>query len=300
MGRKTKDSGLDGLLIVDKPAGMTSTDVVSRVRRLTGQKRCGHSGTLDPGATGVLLVALGQCTKLLQYLSAHTKSYTAELVLGSTTTTLDNEGEVTATFDMRGVTLQQVQAAAEAFVGDIMQTPPMVSAIQVNGKRLHEYAREGVEVERSARPVHVSRYLVEATDDPMVFRIDVEVSTGTYVRVLAADVGEALGGGAHLRFLRRTSIGPFHESAAVPLDDALADVVPMSAPEMLSHLPVAQVDTEVQAKVLLGSVFDRALFGGIPVDAPLWRVQHGDRLLALYEPFRLTQCKPAVVLGRDA
>jgi tRNA pseudouridine55 synthase len=299
MGRKTKDSGLDGLLIIDKPAGMTSTDVVSRVRRITGQRRCGHSGTLDPGATGVLLVALGQCTKLLQYLSTHTKSYTAELVLGSTTTTLDNEGDVIATFDMSGVTLAQVKEAAAALTGDIMQIPPMVSAIQINGKRLHEYAREGIEVERSARPVYVSRYDVAPTNDPLVFRIDVACSTGTYVRVLAADVGEALGGGAHLRFLRRTSIGPFDEANAVALDESLADVEPMTGPEMLAHLPVGQVDADVQAKVLLGSVFDRAMFSDIPADAPLWRVQHGTRLLGLYEPFRLTQCKPALILGRD-
>ena len=118
---------------------MTSTDVVNRVRRITSQRRCGHSGTLDPGATGVLLVALGQCTKLIQYLSAHTKSYTAELVLGATTSTLDDEGEVLATFDMSGVTPQQVSSAALTLVGDIMQIPPMVSAVQINGKRLHEY-----------------------------------------------------------------------------------------------------------------------------------------------------------------
>lgn len=299
MGRRTKDSGLDGMYIIDKPAGMTSTDVVNRVRRLTSQRRCGHSGTLDPGATGVLLVALGQCTKLIQYLSAHTKCYTAELVLGAVTSTLDDEGEITATFDMSGVTAAQVAAAAQAFVGDIMQVPPMVSAVQINGKRLHEYAREGIEIERAARPVHVSRYDVSPTDNPLVYRIEVDCSTGTYVRVLAADVGAALAGGAHLRRLRRTSIGPFDQSTAVPLDDALPDRQPLDACEMLAHLPAAEVSADVARQVVVGAVVDRMVFDDVPADAPLWQVVAAGRLIALYQPFRSGLAKPAVVLNRD-
>lgn len=299
MGRRTKDSGLDGLYVIDKPAGMTSTDVVNRVRRLTSQRRCGHSGTLDPGATGVLLVALGQCTKLIQYLSAHTKSYTAELVLGATTSTLDDEGDVLATFDMSAVTPQQVSAAALTLVGDIMQIPPMVSAVQINGKRLHQYAREGIEVERSARPVHVSRYDVEPTGDPLVFQITVDCSTGTYVRVLAADVGELLGGGAHLRKLRRTSIGPFDQAMAVALDDDLADRQPLDARAMVAHLPSAEVPAELAAQVSVGAVVDRSLFAEVPSDAALWQVVSAGKLIALYEPFRSGLAKPAVVLNRS-
>jgi tRNA pseudouridine55 synthase len=298
VGRRTKDSGIDGLLVIDKPSGMTSTDVVNRVRRITGQRRCGHSGTLDPGATGVLLVALGQCTKLLQYLSAHTKSYDAELVLGVTTNTLDNEGQVTATFDMAGVTLQQVQASASALVGDIMQVPPMVSAVQIDGKRLHEYEREGIEVERVARPVSVYRYDVASTDDPLVFKISVDCSTGTYVRVLAADVGEALGGGAHIRYLRRSAIGPFTADAGLVLSDELATAVPLTAIEMMGHLPIVEVDLTLGGQILLGSVLPRSAFPTVPADASLWQVVLVGQLIALYEPFRESECKPAVVLNR--
>ncbi len=298
MGRRTKDSGFDGMYVIDKPPGMTSTDVVNRVRRLTSQRRCGHSGTLDPGATGVLLVALGQCTKLIQYLSAHTKSYTCELVLGITTSTLDNEGQVLETFDMSGVTAGQVRAAAQTFVGDIMQIPPMVSAVQIKGKRLHEYAREGIEVERVARPVHVSRYDVEPTDDPLVYRITVDCSTGTYVRVLAADVGQLLGGGAHLRNLRRTSIGPFDESRAVPLDDQLSEHEPLDARAMLAHLPAVEVSAEVAQQVAVGAVVDRTVFADVPDDADLWQVIFAGSLIALYQPFRTGLAKPAVVLNR--
>jgi tRNA pseudouridine55 synthase len=299
MGRRTKDSGFDGMFVIDKPAGMTSTDVVNRLKRIVSQKRCGHSGTLDPGATGVLLVAFGQCTKLLQYLSAHRKSYEAELVLGANTTTLDDEGEVTATFDMSGVTLEQVQAAASKLVGDILQIPPMVSAVQIDGKRLHEYAREGIEIERAARPVSVYRYDVEPTADPLVFKIIVDCSTGTYVRVLAEDVGTALGGGAHLRKLRRTAIGPFLASAGHPLDDQLAQETPLDAHEMLAHLPEAIIDEATMARVLVGAVLPRATFPTIGAEAEVWRVRHGDRLLALYETFRTTDSKPCVVLNRD-
>jgi tRNA pseudouridine55 synthase len=270
VGRRTKDSGFDGMFVIDKPAGMTSTDVVNRVRRITGQRRCGHSGTLDPGATGVLLVALGHCTKLIQYLSAHTKSYTAELVLGASTTTLDDEGDVVERFDMSGVTLEAVRSAARGFTGPLMQVPPMVSAVQIAGKRLHEYAREGIEVERAARPVEVSRYDVEQTDDPNVFRISVDCSTGTYVRVLAADVGVALGGGAHLRRLRRTAIGPFGVDQAVPLDDAIATRAPLDARQMLAHLPSVDIDDSTAALVMVGAVLDRGVFGTIPSDALLW------------------------------
>ncbi len=298
MGKRTKDSGLDGLLVIDKPAGMTSHDVVAQVRRITGQRRCGHSGTLDPGATGVLLVALGQCTKLLQYLDSHVKAYTAEMVLGSTTSTLDDEGEVVDRFDMSGITVEGARRAAIQFVGAIEQIPPMVSAIKVDGKRLHQYAREGIEVERKARPVTVFRFDVDPTPDATVFAVSVECSTGTYVRTLVADLGAALGGGAHLRKLRRTSIGPFRSEDGHRLDESLANVEPLSAHTMLSHLPNAEIDDEIAAKVQLGAVLDRATFNDVPLDAMVWRVSHQGQLVALYEPFREGQAKPAVVLTR--
>jgi len=188
-----------GLVVVDKERGWTSHDVVARCRRLFGQRRVGHAGTLDPGATGVLLVALGRVTRLTRFLGALPKSYAAEIVLGAATTTLDDEGEVVGRFDMSGVTLDQARHAARELTGEIMQTPPMVSARKVAGERLYRLARKGIEVDRDARSVHVSRFDVDATDTAGVLRIGVDCSSGTYVRTLAADLGTALGGGAHLR-----------------------------------------------------------------------------------------------------
>src|SRR4051794_24287723 len=140
---------IDGLAVIDKPAGCTSHDVVARCRRIFGQRRVGHGGTLDPDATGVLVVALGRATRLLRFLAPLPKSYVAEVVLGTETTTLDDAGEVVAAYDMAGVTLPDVAAAAGAFVGDIEQVPPMVSAVSIGGRRLHELARAGIEVERA-------------------------------------------------------------------------------------------------------------------------------------------------------
>src|SRR5207302_10857472 len=170
---------VDGLVVVDKAAGWTSHDVVAKCRGIFGQKRVGHAGTLDPGATGVLLVGLGRVTRLLRYPGALPKTYTGEAVLGSETSTLDDEGEVTATYDMSGVRLEEVRAAAARFVGDIEQVPPMVSAVKVGGRRLHQLARAGEEVEREPRPVTVYRLDVRPGSEPGVFVIEVECSSGT-------------------------------------------------------------------------------------------------------------------------
>lgn len=220
----------DGLVVVDKPAAWTSHDVVARCRKVFGQKKVGHAGTLDPDATGILLVGLGRATRLLRFLTALPKTYTGEVVLGTETSTLDAAGEVTATHAMDGVTVEQARAAAATLTGDILQVPPMVSAIKVGGQRLHALARKGEEVERAARPVTVHRFDVDATDDPLVLRVEVECSSGTYIRVLAADLGHALGGGAHLRNLRRTAAGSYTEADAVALEQLTTDrVLPMAA-----------------------------------------------------------------------
>jgi len=202
-----------GFVIVDKPAGMTSHDVVGRLRRRFNERRIGHSGTLDPDATGVLIVAVGNATRLLQFFGDLPKTYTGEVVFGTATSTLDASGEVVATRDMSSLSIERVQEAAKRFVGDILQVPPMVSALKVGGRRLHEIAREGGEVEREPRPVTVHRYVVhgevERISGNPVVRIEVTCSSGTYIRTLAADLGEALGGFAHLRNLRRRAIGDF-------------------------------------------------------------------------------------------
>src|SRR5258706_13153510 len=166
MSQGTGGEAVEGLVVVDKPAGMTSHDVVARLRRIYGLRRVGHAGTLDPDATGVLLVGVGKATRLLRFLTALGKTYTAEIVLGTSTSTLDAAGEVTGSFDMAGVTVDMAQrAAAEHLTGSILQIPPMVSAVRVDGKRLHELARAGIEIERDARPVTVYSFVIAGSDD---------------------------------------------------------------------------------------------------------------------------------------
>ena len=204
-----------GFVVIDKAGGMTSHDVVARTRRLLGMKKVGHSGTLDPLATGVMVVGVGKVTRLLGFLKDLQKRYVAEVVFGVETNTLDADGEVTATHDMSGVTLVDVAQVAKGFVGEIQQIPPMVSAVRVSGKRLHEWAREGREVERPPRQVKVdsidvgegSLSISEVTGP--VARLDVRCGSGTYIRTLAADIGTALGGGAHVATLRRLAVGSF-------------------------------------------------------------------------------------------
>src|SRR5579875_344802 len=199
MGRRPKpSSGLEGVLVVDKPSGMTSHDVVARLRRVLGEARVGHAGTLDPDATGVLVVAVGSATRLLRYLTGADKAYVGEVVLGVATSTLDASGSVVARYAMDGVGLGDVQRVAAGMLGSSNQVPPMVSAVRVGGRRLHELARAGEEVARAPRPIVVTRFDVAPTHDPAVFAVSIECSSGTYVRVLAADLGRALGGGAHL------------------------------------------------------------------------------------------------------
>jgi tRNA pseudouridine55 synthase len=250
----------------------------------------GHGGTLDPDATGVLVVALGRATRLLRFLAPLPKSYVAEVVLGVETSTLDDSGEVVATHDMSAVGLADVRAAAARFVGDIEQIPPMVSAVSVGGRRLHELARAGIEVERAARPVTVHRFEVDAAAEPGVFRIEVDCSSGTYVRTLAADLGAALGGGAHLRRLRRTAVGPFVDGVA--LDELGVDhVLPPAA--AVGHLPPVTADAGTAEAVGYGKVLDVAWPGTGP-----WAVlDEGGALLAVYERTADGRTKPAVVLA---
>ena len=271
---KRRPPSVNGFVVIDKPAGMTSHDVVAKLRKRFNEKRVGHAGTLDPDATGVLLVGVGYVTRLMTYLSGMSKSYVGEVVLGSTTTTLDDSGETTATFDMSAVTLADVKAAASRFVGEIEQIPPMVSALKIDGKRLHELAREGIEVERKARRITIHSLAVASTAEPHVFSIDVTCSSGTYIRTLAADLGEALGGGAHLRRLRRTSIGPFTLADAVGIEDAELG----SSREALRGMAHVVVDESVVALIRNGRSLP--LFDG---DGPWAVVDEQSRLVAVYE-----------------
>ena len=278
--------------MVDKPAGWTSHDVVGRSRRIFGQKRVGHAGTLDPDATGVLVLGLGRATRLLKYLTGLPKTYVGEVVLGVSTSTLDAAGDVTGTYDMGGVSEADVAAAAARFVGEIEQVPPMVSAVKVGGRRLHELARAGIEVERVPRKVTVTRFDVAATDDPSVFAIEVDCSSGTYVRTLAADLGTSLGGGAHLRRLRRTAVGSFSLADAVALEDLGREHV-LAPVEALRGYPVEAVDADVAATVAHGAVLDKVWAG----DGPWAVVDAGVALLAVYELRPDGRLKPSVVMA---
>lgn len=275
----------DGLVVVDKAAGWTSHDVVARCRKVYGQRHVGHAGTLDPDATGVLLVGLGRVTRLLRFLTALPKSYIAEVVMGVSTSTLDAAGEVTGRFAMGPLSADEVRAAAATMVGEIDQIPPMVSAIQVGGRRLHELARAGIEVERVARRVSVHRFDVAATRDPAVWRIEVDCGSGTYVRSLAADLGTALGGGAHLRNLRRTAIGSFRAEAGRGVDDLSSETV-LSPADALADYPRLEVDEEQAREISFGRTV------ATPTAGPHALVDASGRLLAVYEDSR-----PAVVLA---
>lgn len=207
-----------GYLIIDKPGGWTSHDVVGRVRRVLNERRVGHAGTLDPAAVGVLPLAVGDATRTIEYLAGATKSYVAEVTLGLTTDSYDGDGRVTGITDASAIERATVEAALDAFRGEIDQVPPMFSAIHVGGRRLHELARAGVEIERAARRITISE--LRLTDwDPPVFSLFIDCSKGTYVRSLVHELGERLGVGAYLSNLVRVRTGPFTLADAVRLDD---------------------------------------------------------------------------------
>lgn len=279
-----------GLCVVDKPAGVTSHDVVAMLRKRFGERQVGHAGTLDPDATGVLVVAVGMTTKLLRFIEKTTKRYTGEVVLGTETSTLDAAGEVTATHQMGPVTVADAQAVVDDHLtGAIEQIPPMVSAIKIDGRRLHELAREGKEVERPPRPVTIHEFTVTGSPEPGVLSIDVTCSAGTYVRTLAADLGHLLGGGAHLRNLRRTAVGEFTLDEAAPPDEcALLPVE--TAVRGLTRVPA---DANLAALVATGRVLPRPIDMG---EGPWAVFGPDDRLIAVYEAFRDDEAKPAVVL----
>ena len=212
---------MDGVLVCDKAAGMTSHDVVARVRRLAGQRRVGHGGTLDPPATGVLVLALGRATRLLPFLPTEPKRYLATVAFGAETDTLDAAGTVTATAAADAVDEAALRAAMAGFVGPQEQVPPMVSAIKVGGERLYAKARRGEQVERAPRPivVHALELLGFSAGERPLATVEVVCSGGTYVRSLAADLGRAVGTRAHLAGLRRPAVGRFTEDQAHRLED---------------------------------------------------------------------------------
>lgn len=309
-----------GLAVIDKPSGCTSHDVVDRVRRVLGERRVGHSGTLDPDASGLLLIGVGNATRLLRFLdvarlggrTTTSKSYTGTVILGTETDSLDASGNVTAEYDMSGVvasmTVESIQAVVDAhLVGDIDQIPPMVSALRIDGRRLHELAREGIEVEREARPVSIHSFSVEAVRNNSI-DIRVACSSGTYIRSLAADLGRLLGGGAHLENLRRTTIGAFDIAEAIPLadferlgsDEARDSLLPVL--ETCRALSAVHVTAEQRQAISVGAILPQDAFEGEPPWAAVFDTPgEAPELLAVYEPFgneRVGEnmARPAVVL----
>jgi len=238
----------DGLVVVDKPQGWTSHDVVGRMRRLAGTKKVGHAGTLDPMATGVLVVGVGRATRLLTYVVGAEKEYVTTVRLGVATTTEDAEGDVTATTGAAGVTAEAVRSAAASLTGDVLQVPSAVSAIKVDGERAYARVRAGEQVELAARPVTISAF--EVTDvrpgpdvpaaEGTLPTVDVDArvvcSSGTYVRALGRDLGAALGVGAHLVALRRTRVGGYDLAGARTLEELEAQA---DADGVLATLPLA-------------------------------------------------------------
>lgn len=296
MGRRSGRDDADapsGIAVIDKDAGWTSHDVVARSRGLLGTRKVGHAGTLDPDATGVLVLGVGRATRLLRYCQLLGKSYEAEIRFGEATSTLDAAGEVTARADM-SITPSEVAAATGGFLGDILQVPPMVSAIKIDGQRLHQLARAGIEVERPPRPVRVTRFDTTPTEDPLVYRALVECSSGTYVRSLAADLGEALGGHAHLRSLRRTAVGGFTLDTAVGLDE-LDPTRLRPVGDAVAHLDRLDITEDRVAQVAVGGVLDAEALGVL--GAGPWATFGPDgTLLAVYERFRAGSIKPSLVL----
>lgn len=269
---------VNGVILLDKPGGLSSNDALQKVRRLFSAAKAGHTGTLDPMATGLLPVCFGEATKFSSRLLEADKTYLATLRLGITTRTGDAEGEILRTREV-AVTDAQVLAVCAGFVGAIEQIPPMYSALKYQGKALYEYARQGVEIERAARQVRIESLEVLRVEADSV-DILVRCSKGTYVRTLAEDIGEQLGCGAHLTALRRTSTAgllisdafSLEEIAAVPEADRQAMLAPPDA--LLAHLPSVQLDSETKRLFLHGQT--------IKAPAPLGEVRvYGPEFLGL-------------------
>ncbi|MFE6511136.1 tRNA pseudouridine(55) synthase TruB [Nocardioides sp. NPDC057767] len=286
-------SAVSGLVIVDKPAGVTSHDVVARVRRLAGTRKVGHAGTLDPMATGVLVLGVERATRLLGHLMLTEKCYDATVRLGVSTTTDDAEGEVTETRSAVGLDEERVRIAFATQVGDILQVPTAVSAIKVDGKRAYQRVRDGEQVELKARPVTVHELtLGEVRDEGDVVDVDISVrcSSGTYIRAIARDVGEMLGVGGHLTMLRRTAVGPYGLDVAKTLDELAEDfaVLPLAEAARAAFTPYDLSEEQAQ-DVRYGRKLGLALDGLTAVFAP------DGEFLALYEPVSATTAKASAV-----
>lgn len=277
----------EGIVLVDKPGGITSHDVVDELRRSLGTRKVGHAGTLDPMATGLLVIGVGRATRLLRYLSGMDKAYEGDALLGVTTDTLDADGQVVATADASGVSSAGIVTAAASLTGAITQIPPVFSAIKVDGEPLYRSARRGEAKEAPERAVQVTRFDVDATAPPQIGFL-VECSSGTYIRTLVADLGQILGCGAHLTRLRRTRVGPFDVQDAV---DATTPGEPLPIGYAVAHLPRFDVDANEAEAARHG----RAL---VPteLEGPFGVYDPGGQLVAIYRD-EGTKSVPEMVLA---
>jgi tRNA pseudouridine55 synthase len=284
-----------GLVVVDKPAGITSHDVVARVRRLAGTRKVGHAGTLDPMATGVLVLGVERATRLLGHLTLTDKSYDATVRFGVATTTDDAEGEVVSTTTAAHLSEDEVRAVLADLTGDLLQVPTAVSAIKVDGKRAYQRVREGEEVELAARPVTVHELVVDDVrreGETVDADISLRCSSGTYVRAIARDAGVTLGVGGHLTALRRTAVGPYGLEVARTLDQLADDfeVLPI-ADAARAAFPGVDLDDARAGDVRVGRPLDLSLAGLTAVFAP------DGEFLALYEPAGAKARAVAVFVG---
>ena len=268
MARRRRGRDVHGVIVLDKPAGLSSNDAVQRVKKLFGARKVGHTGSLDPLATGVLPLCLGEATKFSQYLLDSDKKYLTDIRLGVATDSGDADGQVVATRSTAGITQQRIEAALDAFRGDIEQVPSMFSAVKHKGQPLYKLARQGIEVEREARPVSIYRnHLVAFADDALT--LDIHCSKGTYVRTIAHDLGEALGCGAHVFALRRTMAGPYGEDDLVALEDL----------ERLRE-QVASLDTLLRPIATTVALWPRISLTG----APAFYLKQGQPVLVPHSP----------------
>lgn len=272
---------VSGILLLDKPGGLTSTAALSRAKRCLDERKAGHTGALDPMATGLLPLCFGEATKVSAFLLDADKVYDAELLLGVCTHSGDADGDVTSTASVPAVTADDLEPVLEQFRGPILQVPPMVSALKYQGKRLHELARAGIEIERQPRPVRIERLELLRIELPRI-RIRVECSKGTYIRSLAMDIGDVLGCGAHLTALRRTRSGPFDLSDAVTLESLQQMSVAQARERLLApdaallDWPCVQLDAEQAAAVSQGRTVS---LDSAPADGV--RMYRGTRFLGL-------------------
>jgi tRNA pseudouridine55 synthase len=291
----------NGLLLVDKPSGVTSHDVVARVRTILDEKRVGHAGTLDPMATGLLVLGVGSSTRLLRFAQGESKRYRGVVQLGVATDSLDADGAVTERRDVPSIAHDEMDAAVALLRGPQRQVPPMVSAIKVRGQRLHELARRGVHVERDAREVAIDEFEVVATDDPARWAFEVGCSSGTYVRVLLSDLAESLGTIGHLVALRRISSGEHHVDEAVQLDEledrVRAGTSVLRAPlEFVARLARVTVAPDQERRLRMGQRIElEAIFD----ESEIVAVNERGALVAILVP-RDDQWKPELVVADEA